>query len=121
MTLKELEAEYEIRCVLGRYAHGIDRKDRELVHSCYHDDATDEHLTYSGSARGYVDQLWTVDRYRMTHHQLGPPHISLSGDIAHVETYCTSTHIMRRDEAGPDRAWVLWLRYDDRFEKRSGE
>jgi SnoaL-like domain len=121
MTLETLEADYQIRQVLGRYARGIDRKDRDLVRSCYHPDATDQHLTYSGSAEGYIAGLWSKDRFRTTHHHLGSPYIQVSGDVAQVETYCTSSHIVRRDEEGPERAWILWVRYEDRFEKRDGE
>jgi hypothetical protein len=121
MTLEDLESEYEIRRVLARYARGIDRKDRELVRSCYHEDATDEHLNYSGSAAGYVANLWKDDRFRLTHHHLGAPAVEVSGDVAQVETYCTSSHIVRRDAGGPERAWILWVRYEDRFERRNGE
>jgi ketosteroid isomerase-like protein len=120
MSLEKLEAEYEIRQVMARYARGIDRKDRDLVRSCYHPDATDEHLTYSGSAEGYIATLWSNDRFRATHHHLGAPLIEIRDDVAEVETYCTSTHIVRRDEDGPERVWILWVRYEDRFEKRLG-
>lgn len=121
MDVADLIAESEIRKVLSRYARAIDSKDRDLVRTCYHDDATDDHMRYSGPAKGYIDQLWTGRPYRMTHHFLGNPAIDVDGDVAHVETYCMSTHILDRDEIGPERVWLLWVRYEDRFERRDNE
>jgi len=36
----------EIRDALARYAHGIDRRDFDLVLSAYHDDATEDHADF---------------------------------------------------------------------------
>jgi hypothetical protein len=52
---------------------------------------------------------------------MGAPFIQIDGDTAMVETYCTSSHISTRDERGPERVWILWVRYEDRFERRNGE
>ena len=45
-------------CVL-RYCRGIDRMDAELVRSCYHADATDEHGAFLGTRDVFVD--WVMD------------------------------------------------------------
>ena len=122
MTLEDLEAEYEIRRVLGRYSHAVDRRDNELLRSCYHPDAHDEHMSYSGGVEGFIESLnQNPGRFSMRFHHMGPPRIEISGDVAAVETYCTSSHITTRDTDGLERVWILWLRYEDRFEKRNGE
>ena len=48
MTLEELVAKQEISELLHRYCRGIDRFDRDLVRSCYHDDADDDHGIFRG-------------------------------------------------------------------------
>lgn len=122
MLSEEVEAEYQIRRVLGRYAHAVDRDDDELLQTCYHPDAIDEHMSYTGTIDGYIAQRRArPKKYRMRHHHMGAPWIEVDGDTASVETYCTSSHILARDEMGPERVWVLWVRYEDRFEKREGE
>jgi ketosteroid isomerase-like protein len=120
ITLEQMEAESEIRTVLARYCQAIDRNDHDQVRSCYHENAVTEHMTYAGSVTGYL-QTVKANQYRMRFHHLGLPLIDIAGDVAHVETPHTASHIVRRDEGGPERAWILWLRYEDRFEKRNGE
>ncbi|MBO0727951.1 MAG: nuclear transport factor 2 family protein [Acidimicrobiaceae bacterium] len=122
MTSPVLESEYEIRRVLARYAHAVDRDDDDMLRSCYHRDAIDEHMTYTGDIDGYIKQRRARSKnFRMRHHMMGAPFIEIDGENARVETCCTSSHIVTRDERGPERLWILWVRYEDRFEKRDGE
>lgn len=119
MTLEELLARAEIADVLARYAHAIDRGDRELARTCYHPDATDDH----GRINGSVDQVFEFfEEYgasiRSTYHFLGLPLVVLDGERAEVETYC----IYRRELV--DRlAEVLLqgLRYYDVWVRRDGQ
>jgi SnoaL-like domain len=55
--IQELLDKEDIRDLLLRCARGMDRSDWELVLSCYHDDAVDDHGAYRGGARDYVDWL----------------------------------------------------------------
>ena len=48
MDLETLIAKQEITDVVYRYARGIDRLDFELVRSCYHPDAYDDHGAFKG-------------------------------------------------------------------------
>ncbi|HXW08993.1 MAG TPA: nuclear transport factor 2 family protein, partial [Steroidobacteraceae bacterium] len=53
--LERLLARDGIHEVLARYARGVDRADAELLKSCYHADAIEEHGgTYTGNAHEYV-------------------------------------------------------------------
>lgn len=58
VTNDEIEAEVreqrdrsEIWQVLMNYCRGVDRLDRELLLSCYHPDATDDHGIFMGYER----------------------------------------------------------------------
>jgi hypothetical protein len=44
--LRGVVDQFAIRDLLLRYARGIDRRDLDLVRSCYHADAVDEHGSY---------------------------------------------------------------------------
>ena len=55
MDLETLIAKQEITDVVYRYARGIDRLDFELVKSCYHPDAYDDHGAFKGSVDEFVE------------------------------------------------------------------
>jgi ketosteroid isomerase-like protein len=112
-VLHRLVAESDIRRVLARYARAIDRVDFELLRSCYHPDAIDEHGWYDGGVDGYVEFLkGSLARSDATFHMLGNPLIDVDGDVARTETYCL---VWNRSAAG-DR--IVQVRYCDRFERR---
>ena len=86
--IDDLLADREIRQVLARYCRGIDRLDLGLVRSCYHDDAVDEHGSFTGDPDEYV--AWVgklLARYAMTMHVLATTSIERTGDVALVESY----------------------------------
>jgi SnoaL-like domain len=86
---------HEIREVLLRYCRGIDRRDYDLVRSCYHPDATDDH----GDFRGGV------------------------GDAgrARAESYLVAHHHLAASRTKPERDFVAGLRCVDDLERRNGE
>ena len=64
-----------------RYCRGIDRLDLELVRSCYHADATDEHGTFIGTRDEYVDWVAGVlTRFTGTMHVVANQLVELDGD-----------------------------------------
>lgn len=52
--LQRLLDEAEIREVMCRGARAIDRLDMELLRSCYHPDAVDDHGVYVGDVEGFI-------------------------------------------------------------------
>ncbi len=107
--------------MIHAYCRGIDRRDLALVRSCYHDDATDHHGSFFGSADEYV--VWVdglLARYRFTTHALSQITIEFGDapDRAAVETYGISVH--RGDPAKPHQNLATSFRYLDRFERRAG-
>ena len=120
MTLEDVLAKEEIREVVQQLARGTDRLDRELIVSCYHPDATDDHNEFRGSPEAFADWVLEVlPFFQATTHFIGAPAIELDGDSAWVETYCVAHHVMRPDGDGAQNDMVLGLRYVDRFERRA--
>ena len=109
-----------IRDLLARYCRGIDRRDRALVASCFHPDASDDH---GDGARTLEDFLaWCfelLDGYDHTSHFLGQSLIEFTdATTARVETYGVAAH---RAAGGPDhRNLTTGFRYLDRITERDG-
>jgi len=118
--LERLLARAEILEVLARYARGVDRADGDLLKSCYHPDAVEEHGgNYTGNAHEYVDGA--VPRIRQMgamQHLLGSSHVEFDGDVARVETYVWTFARFTSDGRSVDTFTAG--RLFDRFERRSG-
>ena len=119
--LQQLLDHAAIRDVLARYVRGIDRADGELLKSCYHGDAIEEHAgNYAGNAHEYVDEAMPrVRGMGAMQHLLGSSHIEQTGDIAYVETNVWTFVRFSRD--GKDFDTFTGGRLFDRFECRGGE
>ena len=87
--LQALLDKQEIEEVVLRYCRGIDRRDFDLVRSCYHSDAQDHHGSFDGTVDEFV--TWVdglTSRYRWTTHLVGNVLIDLADDgVAACETY----------------------------------
>ena len=117
----DLESHEEIRSVLMRLARGTDRRDEELIRSCYHEDAFDDHGAFQGSPAEFARWVPEVlGMFKSTMHVLGNILIEIDGDVAFVETYCTAHHVFPDDHPEGARDGVMGLRYVDRFERRDG-
>ncbi len=103
-----------------RLARGIDRCDAEIVRSVFHEDATDDHGVFHGTARDFVpwvmDVLATMQR---TQHCICNVLIEVNGDQARGESYFIAHHTITQD--GKDVLMIAAGRYLDRFERRRGE
>src|SRR3979409_1450160 len=86
----------EIVDLLCRYAHGVDRKDWELVRSCYHPDAYDNHGAYQGGVNGLM--AWLAGRHAAiasSMHFLSNFSIRcISPSEAICETYCLTVQVI---------------------------
>lgn len=119
-----LAAREEIRDVLARYARGIDRLDVELLKSCYHPDAYDDHGHFKGNGHEFADFIIESLRGRChaTSHVVTNILIDLDPDDrdrASAESYAAS-YLRRTDDAGDEWLDVFAGRYLDRFECRQG-
>jgi len=125
MTSEELEAavlrlqdRQAIHDCLMTYSRAVDRLDRELLLSVYHEDAVDDHGVFVGSPEEFAD--WVVEMHSVTHlshqHCIFNYTIDLEGEVAHTEAYYMFVGLNR---TGNPFA-MSGGRYIDRFEKRSG-
>ena len=108
----------EILDCIHRYARGMDRLDRELARSAYHDDAIDEHGGFVGPVDGFLDWAFAYHAGQVRHQHYVTNHsVELDGDVAHAETYYVFVGTDRDPEVP---LYVAGGRYIDRFERRAG-
>lgn len=119
--LEAMMSKMEITDVLMRYGRGIDRADRDLLKSCYHPGAIEEHgSTYAGPVDAYIEgAIGRLRKMGTLCHYLCNIHIELDGDVAYVEAYVLTFARMTRDGESFDT--LTGGRICDRFERRDGE
>jgi hypothetical protein len=113
-----------VRDVVLKYARAVDRGDWELLRSCYHPEAIDDH----GPFRGTIDEMvpWlqgTMGTFEFSAHYIMNQLVEFDGDdVAWVESYCLAYHRTVATAEQPDQMdWILNVRYVDRMERRDGE
>lgn len=113
----ELQDRQAIDDCLMTYSRAIDRHDRELLLSVYHEDAIDDHGMFVGSPEEFADwALGMHDSVHLSHqHCIFNRTVDLDGDVAHVESYYMFVGL---NQAGKPLA-MSGGRYIDRFEKRA--
>jgi hypothetical protein len=121
-VLQRLVDESEIRQVLARYTRAIDRIDYDLLRTCYHPDANDEHGDFNGTVDEFVAYLESRQgRTTSSTHFIGNQVIELDGDRAWTETYCLVWLRLAATPDQPERDRFVPVRYCDRFERREEE
>jgi hypothetical protein len=114
--LQELLDKEAINDLLIRWCRGVDRLDEELILSCYHPDAYDDHGMVRGSPAELVTWLkTTADRVAFMEHKLSNVYLEIDGDVAFGECY-SALHLQQGDIFGE-----AYSRFIDRFERRDGE
>jgi hypothetical protein len=99
------------------YARGIDRRDWDLVRSCFSDGAVDEHGAFNGPLDEFVPWIQEASaRYSMTMHTVGNVQIELDGDTAHAETYVTAYHRLPERNGEPRKDFMVGARWNDRLD-----
>jgi SnoaL-like domain len=105
--------------VLVRYCRGIDRLDEQLVRTCYHPHAVDNHGLYDGSVDFFLSNAIRRQRgLELASHQIHNVLIEFAGDAAVSESYGTAVE-RARDSDGSLIDNIVGFRYVDRFERRS--
>jgi hypothetical protein len=120
MTVEELIAKQEIRDLVGRYMRGLDRLDRELLRSVFHDDATTDYGFFQGGPDAFVEMAYhALKEHKANHHLIGQTNIDIEQDVAFGEIYFQAFHRIVVDNQ--ERDLFISGRYVDRYEKRNGE
>ena len=109
----------EIKALPHRLARGLDRCDRALILSCFHEDGMDDHGFFRGTAGEFCD--WAIETLRQfdrSQHLISTQNVELSGDVAFCESYFTAH--LRTVGPGDAQDIVNAGRYLDTMEKRNG-
>jgi hypothetical protein len=98
-SLADVAAKQAITDVLHRYCRALDRMDRTLALSCWHEGGTDEHTPlFSGLATDFVDWVFALHApMQLTRHVLSNILIEVEGEEAWSESYWT---VLLRIERG---------------------
>jgi hypothetical protein len=109
----------EITEVIYRYCRAVDRMDRELASTVFHEGATADYgPTFSGTAEELIDNFWKNHAKLLGHsHQVTNVLIEVDGDRAGSEAYAFGTLW----ESAPDGTLVVltaYGRYLDRWSRR---
>lgn len=113
-ALLDKQALYELAV---RYARAIDRRDRTLLLSVYHDDAVDDHgVMFKGGAAAFADwQPEVMAPFDVTAHYITNTAYRIDGEHAEGELYFIAYHRTKLPDA---KEIVIGGRYLDRYERR---
>lgn len=118
--LRRLLDRQEISDVIVRLARATDRCDAELMASCFHPDATDDHGDFVGTAADFVPWVMRVlEHVTLTTHTVCNVLVEFDGDTAAAESRFLA--FARSDGARGRTDSVGAGRYLDRLERRAGE
>jgi SnoaL-like protein len=121
LELRALLDKQAITEVLYRFSRAVDREDLDLMRTIFHEDATDDHGVFIGSATDFVEYVqrgWASGILAGSNHVVTNVLIDLDGDVAHVESYFFAHHTWKGRHVMLDD--FLGGRYLDRFERRDG-
>jgi hypothetical protein len=122
VELRRLLDEEAIKKVHLRYCRGIDRMDWDLVRSCYHPDALDDHGEFVGDIEAFIEYgKANLPTFLSTSHCICNQLVEVDGDTAFAEHYGIAYHRLPAGEDGLEKDWIATIRYIDRFERRDSE
>lgn len=106
---------------LYRYCRAVDRLDRVLGYSIWHDGAEADYGDfYRGDGPGVIDLICNQHQYLLCHsHQLSNILIELNGEFAASESYVTAN--LRLQQGEQLQQMTVWSRYIDQWSKRGGK
>lgn len=111
-AIRQLADRAAIQDVMLRYAHGVDRKDLDLVASCFTSDASYEGALAHGTIADALARLCdAMARYDSTMHLVGNQLVEINGDTACSETYAVAYH--RLTDGAESRLFTVGVRYLD--------
>jgi len=116
--LDYLISRMEIFDCINRIARGVDRLDRDIFRTGYHEDAILDFGTHIGNPEQHMDFFFNLHRtmHRATAHTICNHTCEIDGDVAHTETY----FIAGTENVSGTPTTVAGGRYVDRFERRNG-
>ena len=118
--IQELIDRIAIRDVMIRYARDLDRRDFDLVASCFTSDA---YAAYSDNENAGLENIVSrlrrsVSRFQSSTHFMGDQSVEISSDTAEVQTYAIDYLLYTVD--GTQSQSVGGLRYQDTMVRGDG-
>ena len=111
----------EIHDVVMRYAFGVDRRDMDMVRSCF---AADLEVEQWGGGFPDRDAMITyisgVAIFHTTMHMFGNEFVEVSGDTAQVDSYAMLTHHLDGPGGDTQEMNVSGARYVETLHRRGG-
>jgi hypothetical protein len=109
----------ELQELAVRYGRAVDRGDRGLLLSLYHDDAIDHHGSdFRGSPVEFADYVkGTAANLEVSAHYMLNASYAIEGDVADGEIYFIAYH---RTRPPASNEIIVSGRYLDRYERRAG-
>lgn len=122
-AIDELIAKQAITEVIYRYCRALDRMDRELALSVWHDDGVADYgPMFNGTGAGFIDWVWQAHQgFAMHSHQITNVlvEVDLGADRAASEAYVTVT--LRTPAVDGTATEIVGRgRYVDRWSRRAG-
>ncbi|WP_441963300.1 nuclear transport factor 2 family protein [Mycolicibacterium houstonense] len=116
--LQEMLDEFALRKLVHGYCRAVDRGDIATLRSLYHQDAEDDHGSFSsGSVDEFVRTLVDARPYlRSMQHHITTTNFAISGDRAEGEIYSIATHTFVVGDG--ETELIIGGRYLDKYEKR---
>ena len=109
----------EIKKIPHLFARGLDRMDRDLIKSCFHEDGTDDHGMFQGTVEEFCEWVMPqLESYDATQHMISTQIVEMKGNSAVCESYFYARHALKMD--GAPKELIAAGRYLDTFEKRDG-
>ena len=100
----------EIRDLSGTYMRGLDRLQRDLIVSVFHDDARTDYGFFKGNREEFADfAIGALKDHHANHHLIGQTNIDIEGDVAFGEVYFQAFH--RIVEDGEEKDLFISGRY----------
>ena len=115
--VRELADRQAIMDCAIRFSRGVNRRDKELLRSVFHPDATDDHGFFVGGREDFLKWIDSIYmELEVTQHFVTNQTVDLDGDTAHAETYWLVANVAKNSVTVTLRGG----RYIDRFERRNG-
>lgn len=119
--LDELVSRQQIIDVLYSYCRGFDRRDEDLLRSCFWPESTHQHGGFKGKSQDFLTAgLKATASLKGASHMIGNPLVVIQGDRALSECQFLSHHRRDKKTGDGEEYWYLKGRYLDRFERRDG-
>jgi 3-phenylpropionate/cinnamic acid dioxygenase small subunit len=116
LSLKELSDRRQIDDLLIRYTVSIDKKDWNLLDTCFTQDATVDYTTSGGVKGPYPEVRQWLEKalsvFPVTQHFISNTTVELSGDTAKSRTYVINPMVFKNPD-GTDHIFTVGAYYND--------